>query len=326
MNSLYIAKISFTLETGAIVAPFTSTCWGSLNRLRLCYNADTNPPTTRITIGRPSYVDNSGKEYVTSTTSFQLIADDGPTGSGISAMGYKISNKSFSTEWTLLGDHGISSSYFQLPNNLTDGEYIIGYNSTDKAGNVELAKTINITLFSWDYVFEDDYGRGTTLKINIANCFFQLISQKNDYGIRIATWMEPIGTTLVIKHNDGELSLNNVNTEKEIGSCLAIARDLRTFQLIILVQRPREYSLLNATGNNTDERPLVDTSSNPASSGHLWLNMRDVGTAARAFNTVPGDALWNPDADVTGPAGVPDGRVNLMDIGFIAKHYGDAQS
>jgi hypothetical protein len=138
--------------------------------------------------------------------------------------------------------------------------------------------------------------------------------------------MEPSGTTLVIKHNDGELSLNSINTEKKVGSCLALARDLRMFKLIILVQRPREYYVVNATGNSTDEYRPENISPYPTVRPHVRLDMRDVGSAARAYNTVPGDALWNPDADVTGPTGIPDGRINMMDIGFIAKHYGVNQA
>ena len=52
--------------------------------------------------------------------------------------------------------------------------------------------------------------------------------------------------------------------------------------------------------------------------------MKDIGIAARAYGSLPGDPLWNPQADITGPEHlVPDGTVDMRDIGLIAKHYGE---
>jgi hypothetical protein len=56
----------------------------------------------------------------------------------------------------------------------------------------------------------------------------------------------------------------------------------------------------------------------------LKVDMRDVGRSARAFNTRPGDARWDPQADITGPEPlIPDGRVDMRDISLIAKHFGE---
>jgi len=53
------------------------------------------------------------------------------------------------------------------------------------------------------------------------------------------------------------------------------------------------------------------------------VDMKDIGIAARAFGTMPGDPLWNPDADITGPiAWVPDSIVNMRDVAFIAHCFG----
>lgn len=58
--------------------------------------------------------------------------------------------------------------------------------------------------------------------------------------------------------------------------------------------------------------------------GNGIINMRDIAIAAKAFNTVPGDLLWNPIADITGPTPlVPDGIVNMRDVSLIAKHFGE---
>jgi hypothetical protein len=58
--------------------------------------------------------------------------------------------------------------------------------------------------------------------------------------------------------------------------------------------------------------------------GDHKVDMRDVGASAKAFGTVLGDTLWNPNADITGPESlVPDGKVDMRDISLIAKHFGE---
>jgi parallel beta-helix repeat protein len=75
--------------------------------------------------------------------------------------------------------------------------------------------------------------------------------------------------------------------------------------------------------NNVDNYPLMYIYWNPCDINHdLLVNMKDVAGAAKAFSTVPGDPLWNPHADITGPSGQPDGKVNMMDIGLIARNFG----
>jgi len=100
---------------------------------------DANPPTTKILIGGPHYIDAIGNKYVTSATSFTLIADDGPDGSGVAATYYRQYNTTHDSNWK------------EQPNpfymtGLGDGKYSIDYYSTDIAGNVEPTNTQNITL------------------------------------------------------------------------------------------------------------------------------------------------------------------------------------
>jgi parallel beta-helix repeat protein len=77
--------------------------------------------------------------------------------------------------------------------------------------------------------------------------------------------------------------------------------------------------------NNIDRYPLMGTYSNSCDINHdLKVDMKDIGKAARAFNTRPEDALWDPQADITGPEPlVPDGKVDMSDINLIAKHFGE---
>jgi parallel beta-helix repeat protein len=75
--------------------------------------------------------------------------------------------------------------------------------------------------------------------------------------------------------------------------------------------------------DNTDWYPLMGTYRNPCDINHdRRVDMKDLGRAARAFNTSAGDEGWDPQADITGPEPlVPDGKVDMRDISLIAKHF-----
>jgi len=71
-----------------------------------------------------------------------------------------------------------------------------------------------------------------------------------------------------------------------------------------------------------DNCPLMNVFWNPCDINHdLKVDMKDIGTSARAFGTLGGDPYWNPHADITGPADVPDGKVDMRDISLIARHF-----
>jgi len=58
--------------------------------------------------------------------------------------------------------------------------------------------------------------------------------------------------------------------------------------------------------------------------GDLKVDMKDIGTAARAFGTEPGHPDWDADADITGPEYlIPDRKVDMRDIGLAARHFGE---
>jgi hypothetical protein len=57
---------------------------------------------------------------------------------------------------------------------------------------------------------------------------------------------------------------------------------------------------------------------------NLQVNMKDIGKSAKSFGSMPSDDLWNPHADKTGTEPlVPDGKVDMRDVRFIARHFGD---
>jgi branched-chain amino acid transport system substrate-binding protein len=51
------------------------------------------------------------------------------------------------------------------------------------------------------------------------------------------------------------------------------------------------------------------------------VNMADVGAAAKAFGTKPGDTRYNFEADTN-----VDGKIDMKDIGAVAKNFGKTQS
>jgi hypothetical protein len=217
---------------GAQTLNFGITVTETLTGLHVTCVLDYFPPITTLTIGYPKYIAPNDEIYVTCDTPFTLTAEDNVGGSGVHITGYRISNSTYTTGW-------ITS---QLPivfylTGLTDGPYFIEYNSTDNAGNTEPTNTVTVTLFSWNYIFEDTYGRGTTLKINLAHKFFQFITPDKDYGIRNATYMRQCGRTIIIQHCDGELRLITISVDTKLDFCLAIAWDQQTRKQYFLIDK-----------------------------------------------------------------------------------------
>jgi hypothetical protein len=216
----WIEGTSFTV-TGSDGAYLLS--WYSVDNLGNAETAnsetvilDNTPPVTTLTIGEPKYI--SSEIYVTPDTPFTLEAID--TGSGVYEIAYRIYNSTYDSGWQTY------TSPFYLTS-LADGIYTIAYNSTDNVKNVEATHTISVTLFLWDYIFEDTHGRGTILKINTEHEFFQFLTPDNDYGIRKADCMRQCGRALIIKHDDGELRLMTTAVDTGLDFCVVNAWDLQ---------------------------------------------------------------------------------------------------
>lgn len=73
-----------------------------------------------------------------------------------------------------------------------------------------------------------------------------------------------------------------------------------------------------------DYHPLMNRYWNPADINHdLRVDVKDIAAAARAFGSYPGNSLWNPHADITGPVYLePDGKVDIRDIALVASNFG----
>jgi len=203
-----------------LVSGVTSTGGGELK--------DLVPPTTTLTIGEPKYVTDI--LYVTPDTPFNLTATDNPGGTGVALTVYRIRNATFDSGWLPYTEP------FRLKG-LVDGIYFIDYNSTDNANNIEPTNTISVTLFSWNYIFTDSYGRETILKINTEHKFFQFITPDKDYGIREATCMRVCRRSIIIYHRDDELRLITLAVDTKLDFCIAIAWDRQTRTRYFLIDR-----------------------------------------------------------------------------------------
>jgi hypothetical protein len=188
---------------------------------------DNTPPTTSLTIGEPKYISDS--TYVTTDTPFALKANDN-TGAGIYLIAYRTYSDTYDSGWLTYTEP------FYLTG-LADGIYTVEFNSTDNLGNTEATKSIHVTLFSWNYIFTDSYGRGTTLKINLAHKFFQFITLDKDYGIRKATYMYVYKRTIIIFHKDNELNLATVSVDTQLDFCIAYAKDMQTGKIYWLIDK-----------------------------------------------------------------------------------------
>ena len=120
---------------------------------------------------------------------------------------------------------------------LSDGSYTFSYRSIDESGNLEQAKELQIRLFSWNCVFEDTLGRGTSLKVNTEYGLFQFVAPDADYGLRNATHMFTHGNVIRINHNDGQLRIIAVAVGGKLDVCIASAYDRRTDNRYLLVDK-----------------------------------------------------------------------------------------
>ena len=191
---------------------------------------DNTPPTTIPTIGDPKYI--SGLTYVTPDTPFTLTATD--AGSGVKLVTYRINSTSYDSGWLTY------SNPFSL-SSLGDGNYTITFNSTDNVGNVEATHRMDVTLFSWNYVFKDSDGRGTTLKICTAYKFFQFIAPDKDFGVKYALKMIQCKQVIIICYADKQMCLAATAVDNK--NCAAIARDKQTCKTYLLIEHPPSYTL-----------------------------------------------------------------------------------
>lgn len=193
---------------------------------------DNIPPTTTLEIGEPKYA-TMDMTYVTPSTQFTLVSTDDVNGSGVASTWYRILDTSLGIiDWIPY------SNPFSL-SGLVDGTYTIEYYSIDQSGNREHPKNESVTLFSWDYVYEDCYNRQTILKINTPFKFIQFTTPDHNYGIIETFYMIVTGRTIIIRYSDERLFLTAVAVDEWMDFCFAFAWDRHIGKRYVLVDKPR---------------------------------------------------------------------------------------
>lgn len=259
-------------------------------------SSDNIPPDTTLKIGEPKYFDITNNIYVTSGTQFSLLAEDNQGGSGVASTTYHVYNGTYDSEWL----------NYTKPFNLTslcDGNYTIGYNSTDNAGNVELTKT-NVTIL-------DNTPPTTTHAIG---------NPKYVSGRSYVTPDTPFTLTATDTGSGVKSTAYRITNSSSYDSGWQIYP--QAFNLISLSDG--NYTIaFNSTdnvGNVENMNSMNVTLVGPDVNGDGKVDMTDITVALSAFGSYPSHPRWNPMADVN-----VDGRVDIVDIVAIlmtfGKHY-----
>jgi hypothetical protein len=188
---------------------------------------DNTPSSTSLAFGSPQY-QTSKSTFITHYTPITLLANDG-SGSGVATSFIRIWNGTYSSGWQTY------STPFSLAS-IADGNYTVSYFSVDNVGNKETEHAINITLFSWTYVFTDSYGRGTMLRISTQYKLFDLTVPGKDFGTKIDPHMLILKTNVIQFFSDKSLSLS-VAADGKTGVCLAVALDKQTCKIYLLITK-----------------------------------------------------------------------------------------
>jgi len=118
--------------------------------------------------------------------------------------------------------------------NLVPGvTYYFAIKTSDDIPN--LSELSNVAKGStWNYMFED-CKRNTKLYINTNEKTFQFISPDKDYAVKKATFMCKFFSKIVILHKDDELKLITSSVDKRWDYCVALALDIETCKLYLLI-------------------------------------------------------------------------------------------
>lgn len=92
--------------------------------------------------------------------------------------------------------------------------------------------------YVWQYVFEDSYGRGTTLKINTEHKFFKFIAPDKEFSIKEPCKMKVYNHAIILWHKDDEIKIFAVSVDTKIDFCFAYAKDMETGKRYFLIDKP----------------------------------------------------------------------------------------
>jgi hypothetical protein len=199
---------------------------------------------------------------------------------------------------------------------MSAGIYIIHVQVTDGVGVQGTSDTVNVTVNVHDVAVTDitfsktvvGQGYGLNLTVTIA-----------DLGTSTETIDLTIyaNSTYIISEND-ILSSGNSTTISFVWNTTEFAFGNYTLNAYAWPV-PGET---NVSNNNYTGGTIIVSLPGDITGTNGWpdrtVNMRDISYAARRFLCQPGDALWNPNADID-----DNGKIEMSDIGLIAAHFGE---
>jgi murein tripeptide amidase MpaA len=254
--------------------------------------SDVEPPTTRLEIQPPTFVDSAGNTYVASSTMFNLTATDNLGGSGVASTTYKIRNATYDSEWMTY------TTPFYLAG-LADGDYLADYNSTDNAGNTEPTITVAVIL--------DNTPPTTTLTTDEPNYVSDKTYVTRDTPFTLAATDTSSGVKSTVYKITDSASYDS--------GWLTYTGPFKLTSL-----REGNYTIaFNSSDNvgNVENTNSTDvTLVGPDINGDGKADMKDIVIAINAFRSFPGHPRWNPMADINF-----DGLVDMRDIVYIVSVF-----
>jgi len=91
--------------------------------------------------------------------------------------------------------------------------------------------------YLWQYFFKDSR-RGTELRINTEDKYFQFVAPDKTFSVKYDTDMKVFSRIIIICYEDDEMRLIATAVDEEIDFCSAIAKDKQTGKYYVLIDKP----------------------------------------------------------------------------------------
>jgi len=144
-----------------------------------------------------------------------------------------------------------------------------------------------------------------------ATTFVNLTNQEEGWVLASCTLTEdPIEHGHSLPHGNGTIATINF-TVIDVGNCA-----LHLSETLLLNYTIDSYT--HTTQDGDFKVVLGDINRDGV------VDDADGETITQAYGCDPGDPNWNPEADIWGPNGEPDGYINIYDLAMWGKRYGEA--
>jgi hypothetical protein len=102
------------------------------------------------------------------------------------------------------------------------------------------ASETGLSLYFWQYIFKDSK-RGTELRINALDKYFQFTVPGKDFGVKQDPNMKILWHVIIINYGDSQMRLIATALDDCIGFCVATAWDKKTGKVYMLIDKPNPH-------------------------------------------------------------------------------------